>query len=110
MNEKLKIIFKKYSLIGFVASLVLLILNSFIRTNFFPPVEFARSLVYYVPFVIITTLISLVMGFVSYKLANKNLSKNVNRAVLSILILLSFLITMFLLYVMNFALSFLGSF
>ncbi|GEM_PF-3433457 len=110
MNNEFKNILKKYLLVGLLFSVFLLIINSFVRASSFPPVEFGRSLIYYIPFIIIGSLLFLLLGFMNYKLKIKNFSIYHIYIILAILFLIFLIVMLLILYIMNFALSFLGSF
>ena len=110
MNEELKKILKKYFFVGFLLSLFLLIVNSFIRVKSFPPVELARALIYYIPFLIIVSLLFLFLGFIHYKLKSKQFNNSLLYLILISIFLVFVALILLLLYLMNFALSFLGSF
>ena len=110
MNEELKKILKKYFFVGFLLSLLLLIANSFIRIKSFPPVELARALIYYIPFLIIVSLSFLFLGFIHYKLKSKQFNNYLFYSILIPIFLVFVALILLLLYLMNFALSFLGSF
>lgn len=106
MDKKLK----KCFLSGMILSFVILVINNFYRKSSFPEVEFSRALIYYIPFLIIGGVIFLFLGWIYNKLVGKNYDKKIVYPLIIILTLLSVSFLVFITYIMNFTISFLGSF
>lgn len=110
MDTELKEVFKKSILIGFLVSLILLVLNSLIRPLFFPQVKFENALLYYVFYIILIILLSLIVGWFYYIIKRSRFAKSITYTILGILILISLLGALVLLYILNFIISFLRPF
>lgn len=110
MKIEIKGLFKKSVLVGLIVSVSLLILNSIIRHSFFPEVKFENALIYYLFYVILVILISLLMGWLYYIIKRVEFVKNIIYLILGILILIYIFIILVLLYILNFIISFLRPF
>lgn len=110
MDTELKRVLKKSLLFGFLVSLILLVLNSIIRPFFFPQVKFENALLYYVSYIILIILMSLIIGWFYYIIKHSKFAKSITYTILSILVFISILIALVLLYIVNFIISFSRSF
>ena len=101
-----KKIFKKYTIYGFIVSLILILLNFFIRPNFFPYANFENSFVFYLIYLVIAIIISITFGFL-YELIKSNISnKYFYYIILTLLTLLYFSLLTILLFFINIFISF----
>lgn len=110
MDMELKEIFKKSALVGLIVSIVLLVLNSIIRSSFFPEVRFENALLYYTSYTILIILISLVVGWLYSLIKRAEFAKNVMYIILGILIIIYISVALVLLYILNFIISFARAF
>ena len=81
-----KKILKKYVFYGFVVSIFSMLLNFVIRPNFFPYVKFENSIMYYLIYIVIATIISIIYGFLYELLKSKISNKYLYYIVLTLII------------------------
>lgn len=100
-----------YIKFGLIISVLLIIINLTLRPYFFPNVKFENSVIFYLIFIVVVILLSIVFGYAHQLLTSKTKSKNVLYYLLFVGgIILYLILILVILFFINIFISFNRSF